>query len=118
MSASHRLLAAAYLALIALQPARHALLPAPRGANSWLLACLATIPLLLPVKGVVTGSLRSVTWAGYLVMLYLVIGITEAWANPPQRIPALLQVGLVAVFVAAALKFSRSRPRNPEHRPG
>ena len=118
MTTSHRVLAAAYLALVVLQPAWHALLPEPRGANSWLLACVATVPLLLPVRGVVSGSLRSVTWAGYLVMLYLVIGVMEAWANPPQRIPALLQVGLVVLFVGAALPFSRSKPRNPERRSG
>jgi hypothetical protein len=31
----------------------------------------------------------------------------EAWANPPQRLPALLQVLLVAVFVGSVLRFSR-----------
>ncbi len=48
------------------------------------------------------------TWAGYLVMLYLIIGVMEAWSNPPQRIPALAQTLLVAVFVAAVLRFSRA----------
>ena len=47
------------------------------------------------------------TWAGYLAMLYLVIGVMEAWANPPQRAAAILQVVLVAVFVAGTLAYSR-----------
>jgi uncharacterized membrane protein len=51
------------------------------------------------------------TWAGYLLMLYLVIGVMEAWANPPQRLPALLQIALVAVFVGSAVVFSRHSPR-------
>ncbi len=84
-------------------------LPPPAGAGSWPLAAAATLPLLLPLKGVWRGSLRSMTWAGYLAMLYLVIGVMEAWANPPQRPAALLQVVLVAVFVGSALAFSRER---------
>ena len=102
------LVSGSYLALIALQTVWHFLLPPPGGAGNWILALVATIPLLLPVKGVLSGSLRSITWAGYLVMLYLIIGVVEAWANPPQRIPALLQVLIVILFVGSVLAFSRS----------
>ena len=104
---SKNLLKAAYLGLILLQPLWHALLPPPYGAGNWVLAAVATVPLLLPLKGLLANSLRSMTWAGYLVMLYLVIGIMEAWSNPPQRIPALAQTALVIVFVGSVLVFSR-----------
>jgi uncharacterized membrane protein len=105
---SRRVVVASYLALVLLQPAWHGLFAPPRGAGSWLLAAVATLPLLLPLKGVLAGSLRSMTWAGYLVMLYLVVGVMEAWSNPPQRIPALLQVFVIAVFVGSLLVFSRA----------
>jgi len=98
-----------YLALIALQPAWHALLPAPAGNASWALAAIATLPLLLPLRGVWRESLRGMVWAGYLSTLYLVIGVMEAWANPPQRPAALLQVALVTGLVASILRFSRER---------
>lgn len=101
-----------YLALIALQTLWHAALPPPGGAGSWKLAMLATMPLLLPLKGLLAGSLRAMTWAGYLVMLYLVVGVMEAWANPEQRVPALAQVVLVIAYVGSLLAFSRSVPRN------
>jgi uncharacterized membrane protein len=68
---------------------------------------LAIAPLLLPLKGLLAGSLRSMTWAGYLVMLYLVIAVMEAWSNPAQRIPALAQTILVVIFVGSVLVFSR-----------
>jgi uncharacterized membrane protein len=76
-----------------------------------LLAALAAAPLLLPLKGLLAGSLHSMTWAGYLVMLYLIIGVMEAWSNPPQRIPALLQTLLVVIFVASVLVFSRKHEK-------
>ena len=97
-----------YLALIALQLIWHVLLPPPHGSGNWILGAVAVVPLLLPLKGVLQGSLRSMTWAGYLVMLYLTIGIMEAWANPPQRAAALVQVMLVACCIGCLLVFSRS----------
>ncbi len=100
---------ASYLALLALQPLWHALLPRPMGSGNWILGLAAVAPLLLPLRGLLAGSLRSMTWAGYLVMLYLVIGVMEAWSNPEQRIPALAQVLLVVVFTASLLSFSRSK---------
>jgi uncharacterized membrane protein len=111
VTVSGRIAAASYLSVLLLQPAWHALLPAPHGAGSLLLATAATIPLLIPLKGVLRGSLRSLTWAGYLLMLYLVIGVTEAWSNPPQRIPALLQSLFVVVYVGSVLVFSRRSSR-------
>lgn len=101
------LVSAVYLALVALQPWWHALAPPPHGAGSWLLAAIATAPLLLPLRGLLKGSLRSMTWAGYLSLLYLVVGIMEAWANPPQRLFALAQIVLVVVFIGSVLAFSR-----------
>lgn len=103
---------APYVALIVLQAVWHGLLPAPAGNTNWILAMVAVIPLLLPLRGVLRGSLRSMTWAGYLVMLYLIIGVMEAWSNPPQRGVALIQVALVVVFVANLLVFSRPDRRS------
>ena len=105
---SRNILTGSYLALVILQPLWHGLLPRPLGAGNWLLAMLATAPLLLPLKGLLAGSLRSMTWAGYLVMLYLVIGVMEAWSNPAQRIPALTQTILVVIFVGSVFVFSRA----------
>ena len=108
---SRRWASGLYLALIALQFLWHALLPAPHGSQNWILATAAAIPLLLPLKGLLRGSLRSMTWAGYLVLLYFVIGVMETWANPPQRAAALAQVLLVAGFIGCLLAFSRSAGR-------
>ena len=104
---------ASYLGLLILQPLWHALLPEPMGYGSWLLALAATAPLLLPLKGLLKGSLRSMTWAGYLVMLYLIIGVMEAWSNPAQRLPALAQVLLVVIFIGSLMVFSRPSQRDP-----
>jgi uncharacterized membrane protein len=109
ISFHHAGVALAYLALLFLQPVWHALLPTPLGAESWWLALVATIPLVLPLRGVLKGSIRSMTWAGYLLVFYLVVGVMEAWSNPPQRLPALLQTALVTFCIYSMLRFSSER---------
>jgi len=98
-----------YLALLLLQPVWHGVLPAPLGSANALLAVLATLPLLLPLKGVVQGRPRSMTLAGYLVVLYFIIGIMEAWSNAPQRLAALCQVLLSVVYIGSLVLFVRQR---------
>ena len=109
ISFHHAGVALAYLALLFLQPVWHALLPTPLGAESWWLALVATVPLLLPLRGILKGSIRSMTWGGYLLVLYLVVGIMEAWSNPPQQLPALLQTALVTFCIYSMLRFSSER---------
>jgi uncharacterized membrane protein len=103
----HGAVALTYLALTILQVVWHALLPSPMGSGLWWLALVTTAPLLLPLKGILNGNIRSMTWGGYLLVLYLVIGIMEAWSNPPQRLPALLQTLLVSLCIYSMLRYSR-----------
>ncbi len=106
---NHAAVALAYLALLILQPIWHALVPTPLGAESWWLALVATGPLLFPLKGILKGSIRSMTWGGYLLVFYLAVGIMEALSNPPQRLPALLQTALVTFCIYSMLRFSSVR---------
>ena len=99
-----------YLAILLLQLIWHGLLPAPVGRQNWALALLATAPLLLPLSGVLQRRIRSMTWGAYLLVLYFVVGIMEAWSNPAQRIPALAQVGLVLLYVTSLVLVTRRRP--------
>jgi uncharacterized membrane protein len=99
-----------YCLLTCWQMVWHGLLPPPMGNRNWVLALLAATPLLLPLRGILAGNLRSMTWGGYLSMLYLVVGVMEAWSNPPQRWPALAQTLWVGLFVVSTLVFSRRDP--------
>jgi uncharacterized membrane protein len=94
---------AAYFGTLAWQIIWHVLLPVPWGARNAWLGSIACLPLLIPVAGLVRMSYRSLIWAGLLLMLYLAIGIMEVWSNPPQRLPALVQV-MLAVFYLFAFR--------------
>ena len=88
-----------YLAIVALQPLWHGVLPAPWGQHNWLLALTATLPLLLPLRGIIAGKVRSMTWGGYVLVFYFVIAVMEAWSSPAERIAAVLQIALTCLYV-------------------
>ncbi len=104
---SQHLVLGIYLALLLLQPSWHFLLPEPWGAHNWILAVVASLPLLLPLMGIARGRFRSMTWGGFLAVLYFVIGVMEAWSNPEQRIPAIVQIVLALSYCGALASYAR-----------
>lgn len=100
---------ASYLATLAWQVIWHGLLPPPLGARNIWLSLIACLPLLIPIRGLLRGNYRSMIWAGLLLMLYFTIGMMEVWSNPPQRLPALVQVFLGVFYLFAFKKRNRSK---------
>jgi uncharacterized membrane protein len=97
-----------YLGVLVWQVIWHGLLPPPWGTHNIWLAVLACLPLLIPLRGLIRLSYRSMIWAGLLLMLYFTIGIMEIWTNPPQRPAAWLQVVLSAFYLFAFRKRNQS----------
>ena len=100
---------AAYFGTLAWQLVWHGLLPQPYGARNIWLVLIACLPLLIPLAGLLKMKYRSLIWAGLLMMLYLAIGIMEAWSNPPQRLAALVQVTLAIFYLFAFRKRNQSQ---------
>lgn len=104
-----------YIAIFALQPIWHGLLPVPVGNRSLALTLLSTSPLLIPLGGILLRQTRSMIWGGYLVVLYFIVGVMEAWSNPPQRYLALLQVGLTLLYVYLLVNITRPLTGQARH---
>ena len=99
---------ATYFGTLIWQIIWHVLLPRPLRAQNFWLAGLACLPFLIPVIGLSRLNYRSMIWAGLILMLYFTIGIMEMWVNPPQRIPAFIQVVLASFYLFAFKKRNRS----------
>jgi uncharacterized membrane protein len=54
----------------------------PEG-NLWLL--LLVLPLLIPLKGLLSNQRYTYKWTGFLTLLYFCIGISELFSNPQLR---------------------------------
>jgi uncharacterized membrane protein len=79
-----------------------------------LVLVVAAFPMLIPLRGLLHGRPRAHLWASLLVMPYFVHGVVESCTNPPERLPALLEVALsVTVLVASALYFRWTAPHDP-----
>ena len=50
------------------------------------------IPLLFPLRGLVQGKPYTYAWTSFLILIYFIHGIVEAWANPASRSWALLEI--------------------------
>ena len=99
---------AAYVCTLVWQVIWHGLLPPPYGARNAWLAIIACLPLLIPLRGLIRMNYRSMIWAGLLLVLYFALGIMEAWSNPLQRLPALVQVFFPAFYLLAFRERNRS----------
>lgn len=96
-----QLLRWAYFALIVWQATWLGYLPDPLGPGLGWLGLVASAPLLLCVRDVWKADPRGINWASYLLILYFLLGVSEAWSSPLQRGPALLQLALVCLCLFA-----------------
>jgi uncharacterized membrane protein len=90
-----------YFLLLAWQALWLGYLPPPSGPGLGVWGLVATTPLLLPLRGVWRTDPRGINWASYLLILYFLLGVSEAWSNPGQRPAALLQLLLVCTCLTA-----------------
>ena len=111
MRSARRLMLFCWWSLTALQLAWHGLVPPPTGNQNWILASIALAPLLLLARPVLKGGVRGQFWGMLLVMLYFMAGVTEAWSNPDQRVPAVLQVVACLGYFSAMVWLNRRAER-------
>ncbi len=96
------------LGLIVLQPLWFFWWAPLTGVHPGLVLALSMTPLLLVFPGSWRLQGRSLVIAGTLLMIYFSIGVMEAWASPPARVPALIQVILCSGFFMGLVTIRRS----------
>jgi uncharacterized membrane protein len=109
-----RLILAGYGALLLLLLIWHGWLFPSRYFSITQVLLVTALPLALPLPGLLRRRARGSLWVALLMLLYFMHGIVEALANPPQRLPALVEIGLsLGICIAAALH-ARSRFREEQ----
>ena len=106
ISFSRHITLLSYIALIVVLVAWHGLLdPAP------VLLALLLLPLVFPLKGILQSNPYTHAWSSFLILIYFIHGIIEAYANPAVRMWALLEVLFSVSFYIGAVLFARLRGR-------
>jgi len=72
---------------------------------------LLLLPLVFPLSGILKGRPYTYAWSSFLILLYFIHGVVEAYANPAARTLALLEVLISVAFYTGAVLFARLRGR-------
>lgn len=97
---------ASLIALIFLSLAWELWLAPLRPGGSWLV--LKTLPLLLPLMGILKGRRYTYQWASMFILIYFTEGVMRAWSDPqPSATLALIEILLSVVFFLAAIGYAK-----------
>ncbi|MEE4296611.1 MAG: DUF2069 domain-containing protein [Wenzhouxiangella sp.] len=73
---------------------------------------VSTVPLLIALPLIWSLQPRPLVITGLLLLFYFSIGISEAWANPDARLPAVFQVAMVLAYFTGLATIRRQRSSN------
>ncbi|MDP1765906.1 MAG: DUF2069 domain-containing protein [Methylotenera sp.] len=72
------------------------------------LLMLKTLPLLLPLFGILHGKRYTYQWASMFILLYFTEGVVRAWSDVGLSAKlALIEVVLSVVFFGCAIYFAK-----------
>lgn len=95
------------IALIALCLAWELWLAPQRAGGSWLV--LKTLPLLLPLFGILRGRLYTHRWITLFIIAYFVEGVVRAWSDRGLSAQlALVEIALSLILFASAIGYVRA----------
>lgn len=84
----------------------------PKVFSPLVVVTIVALPLLVATLWQAWRPGMGAVFAGLLLLFYFCKGVMEAWSNPPERLPALLEVALTTVFYVVLylrVRFEKSR---------
>jgi uncharacterized membrane protein len=69
------------------------------------------MPILLPAKGLIAGKPYTYAWTNFIVMYYLLHGLTAVYAVDGERIYALVEIILCTALFTGCSFYARIRGR-------
>ncbi|MCE9678559.1 DUF2069 domain-containing protein [Shewanella sp. AS1] len=100
----------AYVALLLLM-AGWFTLQGVNGQYSLLFSLLWILPLLAPLKGILTGNPYTYAWASFIICLYLLHGLTLLYVTETALLFAIVEVVLLCTLLVVFPFYARLRGR-------
>ena len=69
------------------------------------------VPILLPAKGLIEGKPYTYAWTNFIVMYYLLHGLTAVYAVEGERLYALVEIILCCMLFSGCSFYARMRGR-------
>lgn len=83
----------------------------PANKQPWLILAFIIAPLLFPLRGLLKENPYTYAWTSFVILLYFMHGTVEAWANPNERIYAIIEVYLSVQVYIGAIYYARLQGR-------
>ncbi|UAL42053.1 DUF2069 domain-containing protein [Shewanella inventionis] len=69
------------------------------------------VPLLFPLKGIITGNPYTYAWASFILCVYLLHGLTLAYVTNDAFVFALIESILICILLVTFPFYARKRGR-------
>lgn len=69
------------------------------------------VPILLPAKGLIEGKPYTYAWTNFIIMYYLLHGLTAVYAVDGERLFALVEIILCCTLFTGCSYYARLRGR-------
>ncbi|MCG9696789.1 DUF2069 domain-containing protein [Shewanella sp. Isolate11] len=81
------------------------------GEYSMVFSLLWILPLLAPLKGILTGNPYTYAWASFIICLYLLHGLTLLYVTDTALVFAIIEVLLLSVLMITLPFYARVKGR-------
>lgn len=99
---------AGYFGLLIFLPLWHLIL-VPSEMNKYVTFMLTVGPLLLPLKGILKRQPYTYAWSNFIVMFYLLHGLTLIWDRPDERLYVIVELVLALMMFIGCSYFAKFR---------
>ncbi|MDP5029152.1 MAG: DUF2069 domain-containing protein [Paraglaciecola sp.] len=106
-----RLTLSSYFLLLVWLVIWHFFLTPDKATSTLFTVILWIVPILLPIKGLVQGKPYTHAWTNFIVMYYLLHGLTAVYAVEGERLYALVEIVLCSALFTGCSFYARLRGR-------
>jgi len=98
-----------YFSLLIFMPLWLLVLSPSQGLSPILSLCMFTIPLLLPMKGLLKGDPYTFAWSNFVLMIYFLHSLTTLIVSAEDRVWAVIELFLTSIMFLSASYYAKYR---------
>jgi len=98
-----------YFSLLIFMPLWLLVLSPSQGLSPILSLCMFTIPLLLPMKGLLKGDPYTFAWSNFVLMIYFLHSLTTLIVSAEDRVWAIIELFLTSIMFLSASYYAKYR---------
>jgi len=98
-----------YFSLLIFMPLWLIVLNPSQGLSPGLIVVMFTLPLLIPMRGLLKGNPFTYAWTNFIIMIYFLHSLTTLWVSAEDLIWASIELILVTVMFLSGTYYAKYR---------